>query len=282
MSSKTNVAMMAPTHHVPQPFWDYAMQYACDTNSYNFSTAIGTSPYVKITGQPFNLKCLQPFWASCYVFIPSKERTKVGAPRAYKAHFVGYANTSLINPNYIVIPVSKHNQYMKHKESKDVIFDPTINFSVYTEDEEPYDREFVNTDHNIPFLDRVNAPVPLQGPHATPDLPDESDVHTPILPERSINTELENQNATLPLDLDDTTEENINTYNQPYDDENGSPMYWYQFQVRNNEYRLIMCETQHFYKLKAVYDPNVPQNYYKAMRKAEWAAVIDKELTKFE
>ena len=59
-------------------------------------------------------------------------------------------------------------------------------------------------------------------------------------------------------------------------------MYWYQFQVRNNEYPLIMCETQHFYKLKAVYDPNVPQNYYKAMRKAEWAAAIDKELTKFE
>ena len=94
---------------------------------------------------------------------------------------------------------------MKHKESEDVIFDPTINFSVYTEDEEPYDREFVNTVHYIPFLDRVNAPVPLQGPYATPDLPDESDVHTPILPERSISTELENQNATLPSDLDDAT-----------------------------------------------------------------------------
>ena len=150
ISSKTNVAMMAPTPHVPQPFWDYAMQYACDTNSYNFSTAIGTSPYIKIIGQPVNLKYLQPFWGSCYVFIPLKERTKVGAPRAYKAHFVGYANTSLMYPNYIVIPVSKHNQYMKHKESKDVIFDPTINSSVYTEDEEPYDREFVNTDHYIP------------------------------------------------------------------------------------------------------------------------------------
>ena len=53
---------------------------------------------------------------------------------------------------------------MKHKESKDVIFDPTINFTVYAEDEEPYDRELVNTDHYIPFLDRVNAPVLLQGP----------------------------------------------------------------------------------------------------------------------
>ena len=44
----------------------------------------------------------------------------------------------------------------------------------------------------------------------------------------------------------------------------------------------MMCESQHFYKLKAVYDPNVPQNYYKAIRKPEWSAVIDKELTKFE
>ena len=67
ISSKTNVAMMAPTPHVPQSFWDYAMQYACDANSYNFSTAIGTSPYMKITGQPVNLKYLQPFWTSCYV-----------------------------------------------------------------------------------------------------------------------------------------------------------------------------------------------------------------------
>ena len=82
--------MMAPTPHVPQPFWDYAMQYACDTNS----TAIGTSPYIKITGQPVNLRYLQPFWASCYVFIPLKKRTKVSALRAFKAHFVGYANIS--------------------------------------------------------------------------------------------------------------------------------------------------------------------------------------------
>ena len=92
-------------------------------------------------------------------------------------------------------------------------------------------------------------------------------------------TELEHQNTTLPSELDDTTEENINTYNEPHEDVSGSPMYWYQFQVRNNEYPLVMCETQLFDKLKAVYDPNVPQSYYKAMRKPEWSDTIDKELT---
>ena len=121
---------------------------------------------------------------------------------------------------------------------------------MYSEDEEPYDREFVNTNHYIPFFDRVNAPVHLQGPHATPDLPDESDVHTPTPPERFLYTQLEHQNTTSPSELDDTTEENIDTYNESYEDESGSPMYWYQFQVRNNEYPLVMCETQHFYKLK--------------------------------
>ena len=67
ISAKTNVAMMSPTPRVPQSYWDFAMAYACDTLSYNFSSVIGTSPYMKITGQPVNIKNLQPFWSSCYV-----------------------------------------------------------------------------------------------------------------------------------------------------------------------------------------------------------------------
>ena len=73
--------MLACEPPVPASFWDYAMTYACDTHSYNYCSAIGTSPYMKITGQPINLKYLQPFWASCYVFIPLKDRIKVGDPR---------------------------------------------------------------------------------------------------------------------------------------------------------------------------------------------------------
>ena len=105
--SKTNVAMLSANTPVPKTFWDFAMSYACDTHSYNFSSVIGTSPYTKITGQPVNIKYLQPFWASCYVFIPLSKRVKLGDPRAYEAHFVGYLNTTRCFPNYFVIPVCR-------------------------------------------------------------------------------------------------------------------------------------------------------------------------------
>ena len=70
-------------------------------------------------------------------------------------------------PNCFVIPF-ENGHYNEIRESKDVIFDPTIDFKIYTEDEEPYDREFVNTEHNIPFLHRKSAPLELQGPQASP------------------------------------------------------------------------------------------------------------------
>ena len=144
------------------------MSYACDTHSFNFSKVIGTSPYARITGKSVYIKYLQPFWASCYVFIPLNKRAKLGDPRAYKAHFVGYSNTTLSFPNYFVIPVYDNGQYGPYRESKDVIFDPTINFSVYTDDEEPYDREFESPDHYVPFLHRTHAPPALQGALAQP------------------------------------------------------------------------------------------------------------------
>ena len=96
------------------------MKYACDTASYNFSTVIVTSPYMKITGQPINIMYLQPFWASCYVFIPLADRVKLGSRRAYKARFVGYSNTFLLFPNYFVPPYS-NGQYGKVRESKDYL-----------------------------------------------------------------------------------------------------------------------------------------------------------------
>ena len=62
---------------------------------------------------------------------------KLGARRAHKAKFCGYSNTYLLFPNYFVIPY-ENGQYGRIRESKDVIFDPTIDFSIYTNDEEPY------------------------------------------------------------------------------------------------------------------------------------------------
>ena len=290
ITAKTNVAMMSPTPQVPQSFWDFAMAYACDTHSYNFSSVIGTSPYMKITGKPIDIKYLQPFWASCYVFIPREERNKLGSPRAYKAHLLGYANTNLQFPNYIVQPVID-GYYTKYKDSKNVIFDPSINFSVYTENEEPYDREFENTDHYVPFLQRQNAPDDLKGPDAQPQIENNDEVYTPIIPQRTPDllpqSQYRHDTPAPPIDENnDTTPDDetadINEYRPPYETENGNPVYWYKYFVKNNEYPLIMCEAQHFKKIKIARDPNVPDNYYKAMRLPEWKIAIDKELTKFE
>ena len=115
--AKTNVAMLSPDNPVPQIYWDLAMTYACDTASYNFSKVIGTSPYMKITGRPINIKYLQPFWSSCYVFIPLAGRVKLGAKRAYKAKFCGHSNTFLLFPNYFVIPY-ENGKYGRIRESK--------------------------------------------------------------------------------------------------------------------------------------------------------------------
>ena len=289
VSSKTNIAMMSPEPPVPQKFWDYAMSYACDTLSYNFSSVIGTSPYMKIHGKPINMKYLQPFWSRCYVFIPVKERNKIGDPRAYKAHFAGYSNTTLLFPNYIVIPVNDKNQYLKQRESKNVIFDPTINFTVYNKNEEPYDREFENIDHYVPYNERQNAPIDLQGPSAAPAITQEVQVSDPVRPQRTLQIEpvtdtVPKSNTKSQSDdqyLDDT-EEGLNKYHPPYASEDGSPIYWYNLFVRNAEYPLIMCETQNFYKMKIVKDPNVPSNFYNAIKIPEWAEAINKELEKFE
>ena len=272
--------MLSANTPVPRSFWDYAMSYACDTHSYNFSTVIGTSPYTRITGKPVDIKYLQPFWASCYVFIPLNKRAKLGDPRAYKAHFVGYSNTTLCFPNYFVIPVYDNGQYGPYRESKDVIFDPTINFSVYTDNEEPYDREFENTDHYVPFLHRTHAPPALQGALAQPVVEIAADTFQPDFPMLSPIFEPPVLSQT-PVPEEDTTDDNINSVNDPYEDEHGYPIYWYNFTVRNAEYASIMCETQHFSKISAPRDPRVPSSFSKAALNPLWLASINKEREKF-
>ena len=69
---KANVAMLAPTPPVPISFWDSAVSYACQTQSFSLSSVLGTSPYHFLTGEHVNLKHLQPFWTPCYVYIPTK------------------------------------------------------------------------------------------------------------------------------------------------------------------------------------------------------------------
>ena len=71
---------------------------------------------------------LHPFWSRCYVYIPTKNRPKLGSARAYKAHFVGYNFTTVFTPNYLVMEVHTNGTYGVIRSSKDVIFDSSINF----------------------------------------------------------------------------------------------------------------------------------------------------------
>jgi hypothetical protein len=128
-SLKCNLAMLAPETLVPQRYWDLAMTYVCITMSMNYQSRIGTSPYHLITGQHVNLKYCHAFWSKRYVHIAVKDRQgKVGFPRAYKARFVGYDFVHTLTPTYKVMQVYPNGTYGVVRNSKDVIFDTTIDF----------------------------------------------------------------------------------------------------------------------------------------------------------
>ena len=136
LTEKTNIAMHSAT--VPDRYWELAMTYAAVTLSFNYSSAIGTSPYYYITGEQVNMKYVKPFWSKCYVFIPVQFRHgKLGCARAHKARFVGYDNTTILFPNYLVMETLENNQYGKLNSSKDVIFDNSIDYSTQIDDQEP-------------------------------------------------------------------------------------------------------------------------------------------------
>ena len=264
--------MLTPDIQVPPMFWDDAMSYACVTHSFNFSSAIGTSPYTKVTGQSIDIRWLQPFLASCYVFIPLKDRGKLGQKRAYKAKFVGYANTHLMLPNYFIV-LFENGHYAKVTESKDVMCDSTKDFKIYTKDEEPYDREFVTTENYILFLHSKSAPIELKGPQASPHVEEPEKTFPLDFPMRSeILAPLDE--LSQPIPSENTDDFNINTAHELYDDENGQPKYWYNYCVQNDEYAKTMCETQHFSEIGIERDPRVPKTFRQAAIIPAWKEAI--------
>ena len=167
LSLKTNIAMISPIPNVPNKFWELGMTYAAVTLGFNFSEKIGTSPYYYIKGSKANVKYLHPFWSKCYVYIPLELRKgKIGVKRAHKARFVGYNNSTILFPNYLVMEMNDDGTYGKVKSSKDVIFDNSIEYNTHTENEEPYDREFNNPESYIPYAMRMNVPDKFKGPNA--------------------------------------------------------------------------------------------------------------------
>jgi hypothetical protein len=258
--------MLAPTPAVPLKYWCLAMSYACITQSFNYSSRIDDSPYHFTTGQHFDIRSLHPFWARVYVHIPLKHRAgKVGHPRAYQGHFVGYLYTSLIFDNFIVLEVHENGTYGKIRHSKDVIFDTSINFLHPDPNTFPEDEAFfpVLLDP-VPLLpetpevveDVIEAPIESAAPPEPPSLPSTTlESYIPIA--GAHHTESNKDNDPVLADPD--------------------AVYWYNTFVNTHEYAYSMVETTHINHSIAIKDPDVPKTFWAAMRIPEWAAAINKE-----
>ena len=131
------------------------------------------------------------------------------------------------------------------------------------------------TDHYVPFLHRQSAPDELHGELARPYVEPAGETFEHDFSERE--NVLAQQNRNDPIPFEDTNENNFNIVNMPYTDEISDPVYWYNLNIRNEEYALSMCETQHYSKLGVPIDPRVPKCFNQAVHIPAWKAAIDKE-----
>ena len=262
IETKTNIAMLAPTPPVPQKFWDLAMAYACDTHSFNYNHRINTSPYHFNTGSHVDVKELHPFWSRCYVHTPAKDRTsKVGCPRAYNAHFVGYDYTSTLSRTYNVIEIHANGTYGKVRRSKDVIFDQSINFPQDIPDSAP-PLPSTHSPTIAPTVEHTDIPVPAPVvQHTTPGV---QRTDTPPLPTRTIRERPKPSNSFVNFEEPDL------------------PVYWYHYQTENSEYPLSMIESNHFLLTTQIKDPTIPKTFYQAMKDPDWTKAVNTERAKFE
>ena len=278
IATKTNVAMLSPTPAVPLKYWCLAMSYACITQSFNPSTRINDSPYHFTTGQHIDINNLHQFWERVYVHIPLKDRAgKVGHPRAYQGHFVGYLYTSTLFDNFIILEVLPTGGYGKVRHSKDVIFDSTIDFTDTDVSKYPSDEDFhpvVLTP--LPLL--PDAPLPddieddtavADDPHSDPVVPEPPPALLPSVTHASYTPIAESHHIDSNLGSDDIPS-------------HPDAVYWYHMFPDTHEYAYSMVETSHVTRSIAIRDPEVPKTFWTAMRHPEWAAAINKERTKFE
>lgn len=276
IATKTNVAMLAPKPAVPLKYWCLAMSYACITQSFNYSSRIGDSPYHFTTGQHININNLHPFWASVYVHIPLKDRNgKVGHPRAYLGHFVGYLYTSTLFDNFIILEVHPNGGYGKIRHSKDVIFDSSINFLHHDPDTFPDDEAF----HPV-----VLEPLPLEVTvPAVPDVidvqPVEPEPEPPVPPPVLLPVPSITHTSYTPVTDNNHTDSNIGSTDIP---SHPDAVYWYHTHCDTHEYAYSMVETTHVNHSITIKDSSIPKTFWNAIRLPDWAAAINKERTKFE
>jgi Reverse transcriptase (RNA-dependent DNA polymerase) len=278
IATKTNIAMLAPTPAVPLKYWCLAMSYACITMSFNPSTRLNDSPYHYTTGKHIDINNLHQFWERVYVHIPLKDRGgKVGFPRAYQGHFVGYLYTSTLFDNFIILTVLPDGRYGKIRHSKDVIFDSTIDFKDPDPNKFPSDEDFfpvdltplplVLNDSPTDELDEDNAVV--EEPTPQPAVPQPPPAPAPPVTHASYKQ----------IDASNHIDNNLGSDQIP---SHPDAVYWYSTFFDDHEYTYSMVETSHADLAINIRDPAVPKTFWSALRQPDWAAAINKERTKFE
>ena len=163
-------------------------------------------------------------------------------------------------PNYLVVEVYKNGQYGQVRSSKDVIFDSSINF-------------------------RSDIPLPPEEafrPLSPPVLPTTTQPHAPVL-----HTSTDSEHPVPPSSTVSAPDHPslIRRVRQPpvfKENEDPDAVYWYSMLVDTHEYPLKMVELTHYNLSVKIKDPDVPKNFWEAMRIPDWEAAINKERGKFE
>jgi hypothetical protein len=305
---KTNIAMLNPDPSVPGCYWCLAMEYPCDTHSFNYHTRYGVSPYHMITGRHVDIRQLYPFWCRCWVYIPLNG--EVNAPRALKAHFAGYSYTTVLTKTYKYIEVYANGTYGKVRVRKDVIFDQSIHSTsmrqaMPTEDAFGYGQTLSyplnarNDKHRVRFSDshmlsRTGEPpvptppiAPILKPTVAPDTPrtdlpsPDPLIEQPKKPPRYLSEiqRIDRIETTQHDRLKPSKRDNPHTRKDPNAlqsfNEDDIAQYWFNYLAPNYEYSLSSFETQHFTLTVTAKDPSVPKTFWQAMKDPEWEAAIN-------
>ena len=269
VTAKANSAMLAG--NAPVSMWDHAFTHTVQTLNFNYSEAIGTSPYNFITGVHIDMNYIHGFFSECFMFIPPKERTKLPARRAHRCKLLSYAYTTILVPIYNVIIINDNNTYGQTRTSKDVIFDESCIYDI-NNDNSPSDERFellINKNDNKIILPENNTENinPIQ---EIIQLYDPLEYKALELGESPIEK--------FPLIVVDEDFGNAV-------DEYGFPVYWNKVTGDIEEAEVLHISQVNHSEMMAQYvmqtSPHMPSKFSDAFAQEKWQQPIIKELTNF-
>jgi hypothetical protein len=244
---------------------------------------------------------------------------KVNAPRALKAHFVGYSYTTILTKMYKYIEVYADGSYGRVRVSKDIIFDQSINFTssrqeMPTEDAFgyasilPYPLSANRADHRVRFSDTpvLSRLPPRPGDLPTPPLasilkvpprqdtprvdppPSDHPPAQPLIPPRYVSDiqRIDRKETTQHDRLKPSLREEPRSSTKPTALQHFNPdevaQYWFNYLAPSYEYSICSVETEHFTLTVTAKDETIPKTFWQAIQIPEWALAINKEREKFE